>query len=35
MRLVKDKQRAYALNSKRNINGENVDSPAYAMAIAA
>ena len=35
MHLVRDKQWAYTRNSEKNINGENIDSPAYAMAIAA
>ena len=33
--LVEIKQWAYTRNSKKNINGENVDSPAYAYAMAA
>ena len=33
--LVRDKQWAYTRNSEKNINGENVDSPAYAYAVAA
>ena len=35
MSLVENKQWAYTRNSEKNINGENIDSPAYEMAIAA
>jgi hypothetical protein len=35
MSLVENKQWAYTRNSKKNINAENVDSPAYEYAMAA
>ena len=33
--LVRDKQWAYTHKQRKNINGENVDSPAFAYAVAA
>ena len=35
MHLVRDKQWAYTRNSEKNINGENIESPAYEYAFAA